>query len=83
MVGEVGFEPTSLAAQDPKSCVSANFTTRPYESSSFHRRRRSNAGSYHLVEESQKLLSTQVEKIPLYSSVSGPEDQSGAVKLRS
>jgi len=35
------------------------------------------------VEESQKLLSTQVEKIPLYSSVSGPEDQSGAVKLRS
>ena len=28
-MGEVGLEPTSLAAQDPKSCVSANFTTRP------------------------------------------------------
>ncbi len=29
MVGEAGLEPASLAAQDPKSCVSANFTTRP------------------------------------------------------
>jgi hypothetical protein len=29
VVGAVGLEPTSLAAQDPKSCVSANFTTRP------------------------------------------------------
>ena len=29
LVGEGGLEPPSLAAQDPKSCVSANFTTRP------------------------------------------------------
>ena len=29
MVGEAGLEPANLAAQDPKSCVSANFTTRP------------------------------------------------------
>jgi hypothetical protein len=28
-VGVEGLEPPSLAAQDPKSCVSANFTTRP------------------------------------------------------
>ena len=27
---EVGVEPTRLAAQDPKSCVSANSTTRAY-----------------------------------------------------
>ena len=29
MVGAVGLEPTLLAEQEPKSCVSANFTTRP------------------------------------------------------
>ena len=29
MVGEAGLEPASLAAQDPKSCVSASSTTRP------------------------------------------------------
>jgi hypothetical protein len=28
-MGGGGLEPPSLAAQDPKSCVSANFTTRP------------------------------------------------------
>lgn len=28
-MGEAGLEPASLSAQDPKSCVSANFTTRP------------------------------------------------------
>ena len=31
MVGEAGLEPASLSAQDPKSCVSANSTTRPPE----------------------------------------------------
>ena len=29
MVGETGLEPANLAAPDPKSGVSANFTTRP------------------------------------------------------
>ena len=29
LVGEAGLEPASLAASDPKSDVSANFTTRP------------------------------------------------------
>jgi hypothetical protein len=29
LVGEAGLEPASREAQDPKSCVSANFTTRP------------------------------------------------------
>ncbi len=28
-LGEAGLEPASREAQDPKSCVSANFTTRP------------------------------------------------------
>lgn len=29
MVGAEGVEPSRLAAQEPKSCVYANFTTRP------------------------------------------------------
>ena len=29
MVGEAGLEPAHLAAQGPKPCVYANFTTRP------------------------------------------------------
>jgi hypothetical protein len=29
MVGKVGVEPTRLAAQDPKSCLSANSSTPP------------------------------------------------------
>lgn len=29
LVGAVGVEPTRLSAQEPKSCVYANFTTRP------------------------------------------------------
>ena len=30
-MGEAGLEPARLAAQDPKSCVYTNFTTRPGE----------------------------------------------------
>ena len=29
MVGAAGVEPANLAVQEPKSCVYANFTTRP------------------------------------------------------
>jgi hypothetical protein len=31
MVGAEGVEPSRLSAQEPKSCVYANFTTRPFE----------------------------------------------------
>ena len=40
-MARVGLEPTRLAAQDPKSCVAANYTTGPnqfftkFQSSSF------------------------------------------------
>ena len=38
ILGEAGLEPASREAQDPKSCVSANFTTRPLLG---------NGGNYH------------------------------------
>ena len=34
-MGERGLEPLGLAAQDPKSCVSANSTTRPAATGAF------------------------------------------------